>query len=268
MRIRGSSGGYLSFLIALVIAISPSFNALAQAPAKGPAKKVPFQPPPKAAPTTTKGPAAPPQKGGNTKLPAPEDVSLETKDGMTLKATFYPGSEKEKKNKETVPIIMVHGLEGQRGDYHSLATKMQEYGYASLVPDLRGHGQSKTQKRHDGSTVTLEAEKMNRVGLEDMFYDVLACKKFLMERNNAGELNIEQLCIVGAEFGSILAVRFAAYDWSLPDLPAYKQGKDVKALVLLSPHRASTTRTTAAEEYVVCSPPGKCFSSGRTMPVQ
>jgi pimeloyl-ACP methyl ester carboxylesterase len=238
MHVRGRfcfSLSRMAWVVAWLFVSGSGFSALAQAP-PNPAKKGPFQPPAKVTPPATKGPgAAPTAKMKGAKTAEPEEVSLETKDGLTLKATFYPGSEKDKKIKETVPIIMLHGLEGQRGDYHALALYLQSLGHASLVPDLRGHGQSKVQKRGDGATVTLEAEKMNRTGLEDMWRDVEACKKFLWERNNAGEVNIEQLCIIGAEFGSILAVRFAAYDWSLPDLPAYKQGKDVKALVLLSP---------------------------------
>jgi pimeloyl-ACP methyl ester carboxylesterase len=193
------------------------------APPKGP---LPSQ---KAIPPTAR-PVPPTTKKG-PKVPEPEDVSLETRDGVSIKATYYPGTAK----KEAVPVIMIHGLEGQRGDFHALALHLQGLGHASIVPDLRGHGQSKTQKRLDGTSVTLEAEKLTRPALEAMVLDVQACKKFLMEKNNAGELNIEQLCVVGAELGAIIAVRFAAADWSLQDLPAYKQGKDVKALVLLSP---------------------------------
>jgi alpha-beta hydrolase superfamily lysophospholipase len=170
----------------------------------------------------------------NSKLPEPEDVTLETKDGMTIKATYYGGTAK----KEAVPVIMVHGFEGQRGDFHALALDLQKLGHASIVPDLRGHGQSKTQKRPDGTAITLETSKLTRPMLEAMNYDIAACKSFLMEKNNAGELNIEELCVVGADLGAVLAVRYAAADWSLQDLPAYKQGKDVKALVLLSPTQA------------------------------
>jgi pimeloyl-ACP methyl ester carboxylesterase len=178
-------------------------------------------------------PAAPPpaQKGKGPKLPEPEDVALETNDGINIKATYYPGTAK----KEAVPIIMVHDIDGQRGDFHGLALSLQTLGHASIVPDLRGHGQSKVQKRADGSTITLSADKLLKPDLEAMIRDVEACKKFLLAKNNAGECNIEQLCVVGAEFGSIIAVRWAAYDWSAPVLPNFKQGQDVKALVLLSP---------------------------------
>jgi len=243
MYVLGLRGRVVIAIWACCIAASSPATARAQAPnPKGPAvpkppafqPKVPaFQPKtpafqPKTATPPTQ-PATPQPKGKEP--PKPEDVSLETKDGMMIKATFYPGTAK----KESVPIIMVHGLEGQRGDYHSLALYLQTLGHASIVPDLRGHGQSKVQKRPDGTPVTLEPEKLNKPMLENMVFDIQACKRFLMEKNNAGELNIEQLCVIGAELGAILAVRWAAADWSLQDLPAYKQGKDVKALVLLSP---------------------------------
>jgi pimeloyl-ACP methyl ester carboxylesterase len=175
------------------------------------------------------GKAPPPAKKG-PKLPEPEDLSLETKDGVALKATYYPGTAK----KETVPLIMLHGLGGQRSEYHRLALYLQSLGHASIVPDLRGHGQSKLQKL-DGTTRTLESDDLTRRDLEAMLQDVEACKKFLLDKNNEGELNIELLCVVGAEFGSIVAARWAAYDWSVRNLPTYKQGQDVKALVFLSP---------------------------------
>jgi alpha-beta hydrolase superfamily lysophospholipase len=229
--------------------------ALGQAP---PTKKTPFAPPKAGAPTgktptpptktptpptktptpptktptpPTKATTLPPTKGAKgQKVAEPEDVSLKTKDGLTIKATYYAGTAK----RDAVPFILVHGFEGQRGDFHGLALYLQGLGHAAIAPDLRGHGQSKTQ--HSGAaTITLDPDKLTRGGLEEMGWDIQACKSFLMEKNNAGDLNIEQLCVVGAEFGAILATHWAALDWSQQDLPAYKLGKDVKALVLLSP---------------------------------
>jgi hypothetical protein len=70
-----------------------------------------------------------------------------------------------------------------------------------------------------------------------MVWDVEAVKKFLLKENNAGKLNIEMLCIVGAELGAIIAVNYAAMDWARPQLAFQKQGRDVKALALLSPQQ-------------------------------
>jgi dienelactone hydrolase len=191
----------------------------ADAPAKKPAETLP-----------KKGPKGP-------QIPPPEDVTLETKDGVNIRATWYAGlGQKEKK--ESVPVIMVHGWEGQRGEYHNLAIMLQGQGHSIIAPDLRGHGQSTVKKLPDGETETIELDALTRRDLEAMVLDLEACKKFLMEKNNKGELNIEALCVVGADFGCIVAMRWAALDWSAPRLPAFKQGQDVKALVLLTPMQA------------------------------
>jgi pimeloyl-ACP methyl ester carboxylesterase len=184
---------------------------------------------PKAAPQPMPPKAQPrPQAKGKKKDDEPTDVTMVTKDGVSIVATFYPGTAK----KESVPVIMVHAAEGQRGDFHGLAQMLQKKGCAVIVPDLRGHGDS---TRSENSNQPLDVEKFNRAAYEAMVLDVEACKKFLMDKNNAGELNIDLLTVIGAEFGAIVASRWAYLDWSVQDLPAYRQGKDVKALVLLSP---------------------------------
>ncbi len=170
------------------------------------------------------------------KLPPPEDIELKdrnglptTKDGLIIKATYYAGTRKEK----TVPIIMLHGWKGSRSEFGDLAKFLQEtHGHAVLVPDLRGHGDS---TKLAGSTKTLDAEKLNANDYELMVADMEACKKFLLERHNAGELNIERLCIIGSEMGAVVGMNWAVVDWSWPVLATGKQGQDVKALVLLSP---------------------------------
>ena len=62
-----------------------------------------------------------------------------------------------------------------------------------------------------------------------------ATKKFFLEKNNAADVNLESLGVVGAEMGCLLALRWTLADWNAVQLPSYKNGQDVKALVLLSP---------------------------------
>ena len=174
------------------------------------------------------------KKGDEEKeIPKPENISLETKDGVLLKATYYATTLEMKKR--AVPIIMLHGWEGNRGEYHPLALRLQSQGYAVAAPDLRGHGQSTRYKLDNGDTEEFDLDKMKGPDVEKMVLDVEAVKKFLLEKNNAGELNIEALCVVGAQLGSLIAMKWSVADWNVQSLPSFKQGQDVKAMILLSP---------------------------------
>jgi pimeloyl-ACP methyl ester carboxylesterase len=134
-------------------------------------------------------------------------------------------------------MIMLHGWEGQGSEYAELATVLQLWGFASIVPDLRGHGRSVSRKKLDGEDEVVKVDDLKPQDMEGMVLDVEEVKKVLVDKNNKGELNIEMLTVIGAEVGSIVAVNWAALDWSWPMTPAYKQGQDVKALVLLTPQQ-------------------------------
>jgi pimeloyl-ACP methyl ester carboxylesterase len=157
-----------------------------------------------------------------------EEVTLTSKDGWAIRATYYPGPEA----KTTVPFILVHDWEGNRTDMHGLADFLQGLGHAVIVPDLRGHGSSATAP---GADKPLDLSKMNRGAIESVVLDIEAAKNYLLQRNNEGKLNIEQLCVVGTGFGASLATLWAVNDWAVRDLPTYKMGRDVKALILVSP---------------------------------
>ena len=148
---------------------------------------------------------------------------LVTKDGVQLKATFYPSA----KGKEAVPVILLHMSKGDRKEYNTLAPFLQEQGHAVLVPDLRGHGES---------TSTLAGGKLDpgNIDLEQMVYqDMETLRRFLLQKNNEGELNISKLCVVGAEMGALVALNWARYDWT--SLTGERPPMHVKALVLISP---------------------------------
>lgn len=172
------------------------------------------------------------------KAPPPQDVELRDKSGLPLtkdvliKATYYPGT----KGKESIPLIMLHGWKGSRAEFAGLAATLQEsHGYAILVPDLRGHGES-TQVLIGNNSKPLEANRLNPMHWEAMVaQDVEACKRYLMDKHNAGELNIEKLGLIAADTGAVVAMHWAVRDWSWPVLAGVKQGQDVKCLILLSP---------------------------------
>jgi pimeloyl-ACP methyl ester carboxylesterase len=153
---------------------------------------------------------------------------LVTKDGVQLRATFFPGL----KGKESVPVILLHSFKGNRNEYSVLAPFLQSKGHAVLVPDLRGHGESVNTM--DGEK--LEAGRPVPAQFEQMVYkDMETLRQFLIRKNNAGELNISKLCVVGTELGALVAINWAYYDWY--SLTGERPPMYVKALVLISPPR-------------------------------
>ena len=171
------------------------------------------------------------KKGDDDKpraIDKPEEIDLETEDGVTLKATYYASN----KGKEAVPVVLLHAYGGSQVDYKELALGLQALGHAVLTPDLRGHGESTQTK----AGVEIKAEALRRVDFGNMaLRDLETVKGYLLKENNAKKLNIERLCIVSAEMSTVVALNWAAADWSSRDLGRFKQGRDVKVLVLLSP---------------------------------
>jgi pimeloyl-ACP methyl ester carboxylesterase len=184
-----------------------------------------------------------------SRLPPAESISLTTKDGVQIGVTYYGSNA----GTQAVPVILLHDFNETRAVFEPLARLLQNppadlqqdlpagaapQPRAVVTVDLRGHGQSKTAFDVDGLPVELDASRFGQADFEDMvLYDLEAVRAFLVERNDAGELNLNKLCLVGAGMGANVALNYAARDWAIPNLMARKQGQDVKALVLLSPTR-------------------------------
>jgi pimeloyl-ACP methyl ester carboxylesterase len=180
--------------------------------------------------------AAEKAKDKEEEIPPPEDLVVQTSDGLDLVLTYY----RSPKGKQAVPVVLLHMWKQSRTDYKDLASALQAQGCAVVVPDLRGHGES---VRFNGAR---KSEKLKAASLPPAQFkamvtsDMEAVKKFLWDHNNAGELNIDKLCVVGAEMGASVAFNFALADARDQDnntvpRPEYKLGRFVKALVLISP---------------------------------
>lgn len=217
--------------------------------AKVPPGKAPVVPPakpdPKAKPKTTKTRPKADEEGP----PPPESITRATKDGVRLHFTYYGGT----LGKKAVPVIMLHGWGGQGSDYEALALRLQAAGHAAVTVDLRGFGRSKTVQTPSGDVKDLDPDSFRAAAIQSMTADVETVRKFLLEKNNEGQLNIEALCVIGADFSTIVALNWARYNWEQPVLPAYKLGQDVKALVLLSPvaaFKGATNREALTNQVV------------------
>lgn len=177
---------------------------------------------------------------------AAESVTLVTRDGVQLGVTYFPSVVRKgtPEAKQVTPVLLLHDYKETRAIYNSLAQRLAAVGgqerkgpgFAALTVDLRAHGESTKQAFRDGSQGDLDAARLNKASYQAMaVYDMEAVRSFLLEKNDAGELNLNKLCIVGAGMGASVAVNWALQDWAAPALAIGKQGQDVKALVLISP---------------------------------
>ncbi len=169
---------------------------------------------------------------------ANETVKLKTRDGVQLKATYY----RSDLGKDAVPIVMLHDFKESRTVFNGLARVLQSPpggerpSHAILTVDLRGHGESTSVQGPNGQARELKAAKLGKRDFRDMvLYDMEAVRKFLVKKNDAGELNLNKLCLLGSGMGGNVATAWAAVDWSTPKLANRKQGQDVKGLILASP---------------------------------
>lgn len=175
-----------------------------------------------------------------------------TRDGIQLAAVFYPGNV----NKETVPVILMHGARGSRSDFRSLIDTLQPAGMAIMAADFRGHGGSNKQYRFDELTLRQMEEGADRDGrrgpspdrpspspkLEDiqaedlqpkdyaaMLNDLMLVRAYMNVQNDRGLLNMNRLVLVGSDTGASLAAIWALQDW------AKGASRETKALILVAP---------------------------------
>jgi alpha-beta hydrolase superfamily lysophospholipase len=173
----------------------------------------------------------------------PQPADLETDDGVLIAATYFPSTQ----GKSAPVIMLLHSYgEGQRM-WDDVAFGLQDRGYAVFTFDFRGHGSSKsvvrdpTQEKVEkkaGLPTKLEYSNFRTAPqLLTLLEDIETAKRFLVRRNNAGELNLSKLGVVGCELGATLAILWSHRDWQYPAQTGFagKQGQDVQALSLISP---------------------------------
>lgn len=170
----------------------------------------------------------------------PVSVELETSDGVLLKGTFFQA---DKAGKET-PIVVMLADEGESpAIFDQVALGLQfavqdekQATISVLAIGLRGQGDSTRVRGADGVFTDLRGSRLEQGDAVAMVgRDMEAIRQFLVEKNDAGELNLNRLAYFGVGLGALIATNAAAVDWEVPILARGKQGRDVKALVLVSP---------------------------------
>ena len=120
-------------------------------------------------------------------------------------------------------------------NYSATASFLQQAGHAAIVPDLRGHGES---IEVTGVKKPIDYEKFRKSDVMSAQKDIERCKKFLVQKHNKGEVNVDLLCVVAIGQTSVLAAQWTLNDWfayPAKNTRGIKQGQDVKALMLVSP---------------------------------
>ncbi|MEI7781016.1 MAG: alpha/beta fold hydrolase [Planctomycetota bacterium] len=179
-------------------------------------------------------------------LPAAEELALETSDGLSLSAWYYAVPEDAD---PLATVILVHDLDGSHKSVEPLALALQKLGCAVVAPDLRGHGASTVRTTAGGREETLDPKTFKKSDLELIAAamggsvreqsairgDIEAVRNFIKQKSDAGELDIDRLCVVGSGTGATLAALWTAADWAWLPIASGPQGRQVRALVLISP---------------------------------
>ena len=178
-----------------------------------------------------------PLQADAARSPKKEELKLETRDGVKLAITYYPSEA----GKAAVPVVILHNFKENRKMFGNMASALHDPNgagdsHAVITVDLRGHGESTVQVAPNGDTRDLEPTRLRP---EDFLLmatqDMEAVRRFLVEKNDQGELNLNALTLIGSGMGANVAINWAAADWAAPLLATRKQGQDVKAMVVSSP---------------------------------
>jgi hypothetical protein len=154
-----------------------------------------------------------------------EKVAFDTVDQVKIQGVFYP-SAKLKKAPAVMLIPKIGGNSTEAG-WNSLALDLQKAGYAVLLFDFRGHGNSTIIQRdtfwNDQTNKKLYIGKFNlanppeTISIKDFnsaYYpqlvnDIMAAKTYLDKRNDGGDCNSSNMIIIGAEDGATLGSMWA-----------------------------------------------------------
>jgi len=131
-----------------------------------------------------------------------EAVEYKTRDKQIVHAAYFAPRKKGK----APAALLVHDAGGDSTALYSLADNLQRKGFAVLVPDLRGHGESITESC-DWSKTT-DAEAQMRLWNYSM-RDLEASTEYLRDQDKVHNAN---LSMVGVGAGSLLAARYAIHD--------------------------------------------------------
>ena len=141
-----------------------------------------------------------------------ERVVITTQDKLSLVGSYLAP-----RSKDASPgALLIHDAGGRRADLDDYAARLNKVGFAVLILDLRGHG--------DSATSELAWDKLDRKGRETLWAfatrDLKAGVDYLTGRR---EVHSSSLVLIGHRSGATLVARHAVRD------------ENVRAIALLDP---------------------------------
>jgi len=88
---------------------------------------------------------------------------------------------------------------------------------------------------------TVDYSDFRKADFATIGQDLEACKRYLMQFNNEGKLNINMLSMLAVGDMCPIVTEWVLRDWSFASRGRLKQGKDVQSLMLVSPKRRFKT---------------------------
>ncbi len=162
------------------------------------------------------------------KKPVTKSIDFKTYDGATLIGTFYPNPS----GKKDATVILLHDPDLKRGGssqqegWADLAAALQADGYAVLMFDYRGFGESKTvtpdtffdKHPHNRTLIRGGARKPTQISYKDftpryipyLVNDIAAAKAYLDRQNDQKQCNTSSVILIGAGESAALGTLWMA----------------------------------------------------------
>ena len=213
--------------------------------------------------------AADPVPAAAAKENAAQELLLETSDGVSIAAWYYP---LPKDAASLGTVILIHDLDGSHRTVEPLAKALQAAGCSVVAPDLRGHGASVMKLGPAGPGPEGQAKSLRKADFEimaataggtvreqaDVRGDVECVYDWIRQQAARDKLQMKPLVVVGSGTGATVAARWAAADAAWPPIASGPQGRQVGGVVLIGPAFVSkgfSIQPALSQELLGRSPP-------------
>jgi len=148
--------------------------------------------------------------------------------------TYFPGN----RGTESIPVVLLHDLNGSRRAFDPLAKKLQSHGCAVVVPEMWPKAaRSRLPDLTDGDESARRARVPYGPFFALGFAQLEAITTFLVDEHNSGALNVSLLCLVADGRTGVVATDWTAYWARDPPVDRIFDENvfDIRAVVALSP---------------------------------